>query len=209
MKFLAPLLFLLFFSSNACIDGKTCASEDKSCSFNEILYSSISVPPGIYIYSTQKSYQGNIAAYGPDLQISLTNICAEARLFAQTISNCGNILPLTASPTSSVSTYTTDFSLDGTLPVRGARGELIYSQWNLVFSSTPTLSMSSAGVTTEKFWTFATTGWSYASSSCLDGTLSDNGNVGITGDPNDINLSWGSFASDTCDSYRKVLCICY
>ncbi|MCR1794233.1 hypothetical protein AB3N61_12805 [Leptospira sp. WS58.C1] len=191
------------------MNGKTCSSEDKSCSANEILYSHISTPPGIYLYSTQKSFQGNLAAYGPDLQISLMNICAEARLFAQTISNCGNVLPLTASPTSSVSSYTTDFSLDGTLPIRGARGELIYDQWNLILSSNPKLSMSEAGVTTEKFWTFATTGWGYASSSCVNGTLSDNANVGITGDPNDIGLSWPSFASDTCDQYRKVLCICY
>lgn len=191
------------------MSNKTCSSEDKSCSVNEILYSYISVPSGIYIYSTQKSYRGNLAVYGPDLQISLMNICAEARFFAQTISNCGNTLPLTASPTSSASSYSTDFSLDGTLPVRGARGELIFNSWDQVFSSIPNVSMSQAGVTTEKFWTFATTGWAYASSSCINGTVSDNANVGITGDPNDINLSWGSFASDTCDNYRKVLCICY
>lgn len=116
---------------------------------------------------------------------------------------------MTASPTSSANTYTTDFSLDGTLPVRGARGELIFSTWDQVFASTPTLSMSQAGVTTEKFWTFATTGWAYSSSSCLNGTLMDNGNLGVTGDPNDINLSWGSFVNETCDQYRKVLCICY
>lgn len=108
------------------------------------------------MYSTQASYQGNLAAYGPNLQLSLMNICSEARLFAQTISNCGNVLPFTSSDSSSMNTYVTDFSLDGTLPVRGARGELIFDNWNLIFGSTPKLSMSQAGVTTEEFWTFST-----------------------------------------------------
>ncbi|TGK44510.1 hypothetical protein [Leptospira andrefontaineae] len=190
------------------MNGKTCSSEDKSCSFNEILYSYISVPPGIYMYSTQASYQGNLAAYGPNLQLSLMNICAEARLFAQTISNCGNTLPFTSSDSSSLNTYVTDFSLDGTLPIRGARGELIFNTYNSLFASVPNLSMSQAGVTTEEFWTFST-GGSYSTSNCTNGVNFDNGDTGNIGDPNDTNLSWFSFGNRTCDQFKKVLCICY
>ncbi|TGN03347.1 hypothetical protein EHR06_04890 [Leptospira dzoumogneensis] len=212
VKFFAPLFFFLYFHSNACINAKTCSSEDRSCNFNEILYSYISVPPGIYLYSTQRSYQGNLAAYGSNLQLSMMNICYEARSFAQIISNCSNILPFTHSDSSGISTYTTDFSLDGTLPVRGARGELIYSQWNLLttFSTPPLLSMNQAGVTSELFWTFTGEGVYTASDSCGNGQFFDNGNTGVKGDPNSLNNDWtGLFDVDTCDMYRKVLCICY
>ncbi|MGJ4786558.1 hypothetical protein [Leptospira koniambonensis] len=203
--------FILFsFLSFGCITDKTCSDHDKTCNISELLISSAIDPGGIYLYSTQQYYQGNLAAYGSNLQSSLTNICYEARFFAQTISNCSNVLPFASSDTTSISAYETDFSLNGALPVRGARGELLFDTWTDVFVENPKLTMSTAGVISEKFWTFTISGGLYQpSTSCTNGVNSDNGDVGAAGDPNSTALIWYGATNDACNNYRKVLCICY
>ncbi len=55
---------------------------DKSYSTQALFASVLTIPNGIYIYSTATKYQGNLAAYGSTPEISGQNICKSEKLFS-------------------------------------------------------------------------------------------------------------------------------
>ncbi|TGN03508.1 hypothetical protein EHR06_04885 [Leptospira dzoumogneensis] len=212
VKFFIQLsFFFLILSSNACMSSKVCSDNDKNCSIQEQIYSMISAPQGIYLYSTQTSYQGNLATYGSTFEDSLHNICTVNRLFASIINpSCMNVLPLVSS---SSSTYLANFSglygvpNNGSYPVRGARGEIIANSWSNLFGGL-LLTFEQAGVTSQTFWTFSSSGGlNNSADNCIAGT--DTGAAGAIGSPTDVTTNWPLTAAPSCSESHPIICICY
>ncbi|WP_243396214.1 hypothetical protein [Leptospira hartskeerlii] len=211
MKSIVLFLLLAFFSFNTCTEENVCSKEDRACSFTEILYSFIAPPPGIYIYSSFNSYQGDLANYGPTLFDSLMNLCTANRIFAPIISSCMNVLPGVSSDLMSIDQYPVNFpAFDGdNLIIRGSKGNIISRSFNWLIAIGPDVaSLSNSGITTEEFWTFTAAGGGY-STSCLDGLSKSTGDNGTTGNPIDQSNTWVGANVATCDQYKKILCFCY
>lgn len=211
VKSITLLLFLAFFSLSACAEENICSKEDRSCSFTEILYSFIAPPPGIYIYSSLDSYQGDFVKYGPTLFDSLMNLCVKDRIFAPIISSCGNILPGVSSDLMSIDQYPANFpAFDGdNLTIRGSRGNIVSRSFNWLIAIGPDVSsISNSEITNEEFWTFTSAGGGYAAS-CLDGLSNAAGDTGVIGSPADKNNTWLATNITSCDQYKKILCFCY
>ncbi|TGK44511.1 hypothetical protein [Leptospira andrefontaineae] len=200
--------FLLLFS-NACMSSDVCSDTDKMCSTKELLFSIFSAPKGIYLYSTQ-SYQGDLANYGSSFEESLQNICTINKLFSEiTDLSCSNVLPVVSTSTHYMSNFPTDYGLPtGTdYPVRGPRGDIIATSWTNMFAGL-LISFEAAGVTSQKFWTFANGGGAYNSAdNCIAGT--NTGAAGAIGSPQDSGISWMIFGAPACSESHPIICLCY
>ncbi len=177
-----------------------------------VILSYFTAPTGIYLYSTVGTYQGNLAAFGTDLDSSLTNICRSNRILGQIINlTCMNILPFVSTTANPLNNFPTNYSVPVTnTPVRGARGDIIGTDWNQVFSTAPLVSAAEAGVILDEFWTFTGSIGSYDSTNnCATGTSAANTSTGRTGDPHNVTIGWFTNNTPGCDQFKKVLCICY
>ncbi|TGL35203.1 hypothetical protein EHQ52_12055 [Leptospira koniambonensis] len=211
MKSIVSLLLLAFFSLSACAKESTCSKEDRSCSVTEILYSFIAPPPGIYIYSSLNSYQGDFAKYGSSLFDGLMNLCVKDRLLAPIISSCGNILPGVSSDLMSIDQYPANFpAFDGdNLTIRGSKGNTVSRSFNWLIAIGPDVtSLSNSEIINEEFWTFTSAGGGY-SGSCIDGLSKAVGDTGEVGNPTTQSNIWLGANIATCEQYRKILCFCY
>lgn len=211
VKFFIQLsLFFLILSSNACMSSKVCSDQDKNCSIQEQIYSLISAPQGIYLYATQTSYQGNLAAYGSTFENSLHNICTDNRIFASIINtSCMNVLPVVSTSTNALYNFTSLYSIPNntSYPVRGARGGILASSWANIFSSL-FMTMEQAGVTSQPFWTFSNSGGVYNSAdNCINGT--DTGATGGVGSPTDATNVWLLSGAPACSESHPIICLCY
>ncbi|MGJ4786560.1 hypothetical protein [Leptospira koniambonensis] len=192
------------------MSSKVCSDNDKNCSIQEQIYSIISAPQGIYLYTTQTSYQGNLAAYGSTLDDSLHNICTTNRIFASMINtSCSNVLPVVSTSTSPMYNFGTLYSIpDNTsYPVRGSKGGIIANSWTNMFPSL-LMTLEQAGVTSQTFWTFANTGGTYNSAdNCIDGTIV--GAAGAIGSPTDNSTNWLLSGAPGCTESHPIICLCY
>ncbi|MEI1279722.1 hypothetical protein V6Z05_15435 [Leptospira venezuelensis] len=192
------------------MSSKVCSDHDKNCNIQEQILSMISAPQGIYLYTTQTSYRGNLAAYGSSLESSLHNICTSNRLFASIINtSCSNVLPVVSTATHSISNFPGDYGIpDNTnYPIRGARGEIIATSWTNLFPGL-LLSLQQAGVTSQSYWTFSNTGGAFnTADNCINGTST--GAAGAIGSPSDVTTSWLISGAPACTDSHPIICLCY
>ncbi|PKA15890.1 hypothetical protein CH363_10250 [Leptospira haakeii] len=209
-SFIRLSFFFFILSSNACMSSKVCSDQDKNCSIQEQIYSMISAPQGIYLYSTQTTYQGNLAAYGSTLDDSLHNICTVNRVFASIINpSCMNVLPLVSTSTNVMYNFPGLYGVPDNVnfPIRGARGELIANTWSNLFAGL-FLTFEQAGVTSQTFWTFANGGGGYNSAdNCIVGT--NTGATGAIGSPIDNTTNWPLTGAPACAESHPIICVCY
>ncbi len=203
-------IFIFFLGS--CISEKSCSDKDRSCNIQALLLSNVSAPQGIYLYSTQTRYQGDLAVHGSTFEESLQNICYDNRLLASTINfGCSNILPLVSTSTHPIGNFPTDYSLpDNTnYPIRGSRGEIMATSWNNLLSVGLSISFIKANVVYEKFWTFTATGGAFDSvGSCNSGT--DTASIGDTASLIDLTSNWVlAGGAPACTESKPILCLCY
>ncbi len=210
MKLLFVLIFFLF-SLSSCISEKICSDKDRGCSTQSLILSNFSAPSGIYLYASLNLYQGDLGKYGSalDLDEGAQNICAGSKIFASIINlGCSRVRPFVSTANVGISLFASLYGVPTTIPVRGARGDIIGPDWATFISSIPLMSLSDAGVTSEAFWTFSNSGGAYNSTdNCLDGTST--GAAGMSGDPFDVSATFYSLTAPACSTYQKVLCICY
>ncbi|WP_243396215.1 hypothetical protein [Leptospira hartskeerlii] len=192
------------------MSSKVCSDQDKNCSIQEQIYSMISAPQGIYLYSTQATYQGNLAVYGSTFEESLHNICTTNRVFASIInSSCMNVLPLVSTSTNALYNFASLYGIPNSTayPVRGARGDMIATSWTNIFSAL-LMTMEQAGVTSQPFWTFSNSGGVYNSAdNCINGTST--GATGGIGSPTDATNVWLLSGAPVCSESHQIICICY
>ncbi|PJZ26568.1 hypothetical protein CH352_04985 [Leptospira hartskeerlii] len=198
-----------------CLGDKTCSDEDKSCSTQALLTSALTVPNGIYIYSTLTTYQGNLAAFDSTPEISGQNICRGEKLFSSLVNQfCPDVWAFISTESVPLSSFATSFSAPINLPVFGPTGLQLASTWDNFTLGSVSLDrpLSDAGLGTDDFWTFAgTPGGGLAANNCNIG--SDNTNIvsGATGSAKSKNTDWlnPSAATATCDTRHRVLCVCF
>ncbi|WP_246048704.1 hypothetical protein [Leptospira sarikeiensis] len=193
------------------MSSDTCSDKDRSCGVEGQILSIFSAPQGIYLYSTQTSYQGDLAKYGSSFEDSLHNICTGNRLFASIInSSCSNVLPLVSTSTHNLSNFPTDYGMPDTssYPVRGAKGDIIANSWNLFLDENPLITLQAAGVVSQNFWTFSSLGGVYNSAdNCIAGT--SNSAAGAIGTPDEPTNGWVSSGAPGCSEYHPIICACY
>ncbi|GBF38870.1 hypothetical protein [Leptospira johnsonii] len=199
-----------------CLGGKTCSDEDKSCSTQALLTSAFSVPEGIYVYSTNAKYQGNLAAYGSTLEISGQNICRGEKLFSSLVNQfCPDVWALISTVSVALYNYNTSYSVPAGLPVYGPTGGILASNWDnfVVNGGTQLLqSLASAGLGTEDFWSYSAQGGGLAGNDCSQGTDKTSEFFGAIGSATTTNTDWLSQNGETtvsCDTSHRVLCICF
>ncbi|TGK62685.1 hypothetical protein EHQ27_19270 [Leptospira wolffii] len=213
--FIYPTLLVLALSLSVsnCITSKVCSEQDRGCSLQASLVSFFSTPPGIYLYGSLNSYQGNVASLGPDMFGGLRNICSGERILAQTVNlTCANVLPFASSDTLTLANYAAapnNFFLSTFGPVYGAKGEIISADWNSFISVAINRSLADSGVTSDEFWTFAASAGTYnGADNCTNGT--DTGTLGTVGDPFSTVAGWyGGSTTPICSEAKKIVCICY
>ncbi|PJZ48464.1 hypothetical protein [Leptospira saintgironsiae] len=212
-----PIYIILFsFLSFGCISDKTCSNEDKSCNIQALISSAFSVPEGIYVYSTNAKYQGNLSAYGSTPEISAQNICKEEKLFSSLANQfCPDVWALIATVSVALYDYNTSYSVSTILPVYGPTGIMLATNWDnfVVNGSTNLLQpLASAGLGTDDFWTFSSIGGGLGASDCSQGADNTNASYGVIGSATTTNVDWlnvNGTATVTCNTSHRVLCICF
>ncbi|MCR1794232.1 hypothetical protein [Leptospira sp. id769339] len=198
-----------------CLSDKTCSDEDKSCSSQALLTSILSVPNGIYIYSTINTYQGNLAAYGSGPEIGGQNICKGEKLFSSLVNQfCPDVWAFISSESVPLFTFTNAFSVPSNLPIYGPTGILISDTWEdfVLGEVSPKQPLSSSGLGDGDFWTFSTIGGGLAGDNCNAGSDNTSEFFGAVGSPSTKNNDWinpGGESFSSCDSRYRVLCVCF
>lgn len=211
-------IFILLFSflSLGCITDKTCSDDDKSCSPQALLTSYISIPNGVYIYSTSTKYQGNLAAYGSTLEFSGQNICKGEKLFSSLANQfCSDVWALISSDSVPLYTFSSSFSSPTNVPVFGPTGIQLANNWTeFISTETPlplTRSLAEAGLGTEDFWSFSLESGT-PGGNCSTGTDKGSELSGSIGSANTKDSDWlspGGDTSDNCNTFHRVLCTCF
>ncbi|EPG64383.1 hypothetical protein EHQ27_19275 [Leptospira wolffii] len=212
VRIVSLFLFVALLLPN-CLSEKTCSNQDRSCSLEANLASILFSPPGIYLYSTLNTYQGNLAN-SIVLDTNLSIICTNERLFAPITSSCSNLAPFVSTsfaPMSAITGFYIDFPTTG-VPLRGPFGTILADDFNSVFTTDLKSTMSDAGLGTGLFWTFGDANGGYGgttATTCADGTDNTTG-TGAAGSPlNSASTTWfGSSLVNCVDTYR-LLCMCY
>ncbi|TGL35205.1 hypothetical protein EHQ52_12065 [Leptospira koniambonensis] len=199
-----------------CLGDKTCSDEDKSCSVQAAISSFLSVPDGVYIYSTITKYQGNLASYGSTLDESTQNICKNEKLFSSLINQyCPEVRAIIPTPLAPLYNFETVYGLKSTsFPVFGPTGITIIDGWSNMVSGEAVLniSLAAAGLGTEKFWSFSDTTGNVITDTCNNGTDTTgtySGALGYTTSTDSDWLNLGGDDIDSCDVSYRVLCVCF
>ncbi|MGJ4744838.1 hypothetical protein ACQV5M_00630 [Leptospira sp. SA-E8] len=207
------ILFLGLFAQT-CMTAD-CSDHDRTCSPMEQIFSVLSVPKGLYLFSTPTSYDGILSILGAgNLDPSLQSICAGARVVAPIINTtCQNVIPLVSTLAVSVNNTTSfyaDFPTTG-VPVRGPSGIKVAADFTNFLTVDLETSLSAAGLGDISFWTYSDITGNYASgTTCLDGTDNTSSSQGYTGISTSVTAgSWFGVSAPTCDQSFPILCICY
>ena len=102
----------------------------------------------------------------------------------------------------------TDQNISSNLNIKSSSGKLIAENWSDLFDGSIYMSLQSAGVTTNSWWSFSTTNGSWDSDSnrnCSSGT-STSGN-GVIGSPTSNSSSWLLSNNRACTSNYALICI--
>ncbi|PJZ75709.1 hypothetical protein CH365_17005 [Leptospira neocaledonica] len=175
-----------------------------------------SVPNGVYIYSTNTKYQGNLAAYGSTLEFSGQNICRGEKLFSSLVNQfCPDVWALVSGNSVPLSNFSSSYSLPTNVPVFGPTGIQLANNWDEFMSiQTPvslTRSFAEAGLGTEDFWSFAIESGS-PSNNCNAGIDNSSESTGSIGSANTKNSDWlnpGGNSLGDCNTFHRVLCTCF
>ncbi|PJZ48525.1 hypothetical protein CH362_14765 [Leptospira saintgironsiae] len=212
------ILLVLFFCilSGGCLTDKTCSDQDRTCSSQANLMSLlISAPEGIYMYSTNTGYNGNLSVLGPGtLDSSLNFICGQQRLFSNIIdTKCSKYAPLVSTSlvsASSLNALYSDLPTTG-VPIRGPYGTIIAQDYSNLFALDLEVTLEAAGLGNQTFWSFGDGNGGAAADNCTNGT--DDGSLSTLGQAGNTLVktqsSW--FATDIrgCGELHKILCLCY
>ncbi|TGK44508.1 hypothetical protein [Leptospira andrefontaineae] len=216
MRSRSLILVVLLYSSlyYNCLSDKTCSDDDKSCSPQAFFSSLFIIPSGVYIYSTNTKYQGNLAAYGSTFEESGQNICKQEKLFSSLVNQfCSEVRALISTSTVGYSNFSETFSVPD-LPVYGPTGSLLNSNWSSFETGAGGLKLTfaEAGLGPDDFWSFTEAGGVISSNNCNAGIDNSVELFGVIGSASTKASDWmnlGGESTASCDSYHRVYCICY
>lgn len=172
----------------------------------------------VVMFMTTSATTGNVKGSASSARTGADALCSSSRSSITIVPiniTCTGIRAFLSLTGDAISSMPTTYSIDSTLPIVGPTNTKIGNNWADLLDNSIIVSLSSAGLPSVSFWTFATSAGAIGANSdetCVNGTDSTGGHGGNRGSTAQTGGTWLNNSTQACDNSggtAYLLCVCY